>query len=229
MKPDLTSKLAAAGIELSKANEEKLGEALDVLLEEFQAEAQASIAPQIRGVHRKTSEAVQRLTNAESSFSESYENAHKNYESMIEAYELRAKQRDNLTEFKFNGLRAKIGHLFETVDQLEAERFEERAIEQRTSRRLMGRLIGWSILIGMAAGAALTLLIASWLDFRAQERAMEAQAVMGEHLTPITASQSLYEATLGQTERGKLIFTLSEGREMPITFERRAALNRVNG
>lgn len=190
MKPDLTSKLAAAGIELSKANEEKLGEALDVLLETFQAEAQATIAPQIQGTQRKMNEAVRRLTSAERSFSESYENAHRNYESMIKDYEHRVEQIANLTKFQFKGLRAKIGHLFETVDQLEAERFEERRIEQHKNRRLIGRSIGWSILVGMAAGAALTFLMISWLDLRAQERAVEAQIGAREHLTSMRAAPS---------------------------------------
>lgn len=209
MKRDLTSKLAAAGLELSKANEEKLARALDTVLAEFQEEMRASIAPEIEHARQRLTETAQRLSSAAESSSKSFGRD-------LESYRQSARQ----THSEFETLAEKVRKLDLTLHQ---------GTERHRERQRGRALIGWSIVAGMAIGAALTALTASWMAHRATERAAEAQRAVEAHTASLRAFQSRYGLILGQTEGGRPMFILPEGLRMAKAFGQGTPLNRING
>lgn len=209
MKRDLTLRLAATGLDLSKANEEKLAKALDATLTEFQAEMRASMAPQIEATRQKLNTTVQQLSNAA-------EISSKSFGRDLESYRQSARQ----THSEIETLAGKVRKLTRQLD---------RSVEQRTERLNTKTLIGWSMLAGIVIGAALTVLTASWMAHRATERAAAVQKAAETHLASLTAFQRRYGLILGQSEGGRPMFILPEGHRMTKAFGQGTPLNRING
>lgn len=209
MKRDLTSKLAAAGIELSKANEEKLARALDTVLAAFQEEMRANIAPQIEDAQQRLTETAQQLSNDAGTSSRSFERD-------LESYRQNARQ-----------MNSEIERLNERVRKLNVALDQD--AEKRTAHQSRRMLIGWSMVAGIVLGATLTVLAASWKAHRATERAVEAQRAAETHTASLRAFQSRYGLVLGQTEGGRPMFILPEGLRMTKVFGQGTPLNRING
>jgi hypothetical protein len=219
MKLDLTSKLASVGLELSKANTEKLEQALDTVLAEFRAEMQAEITPKIEAGKHQLDEAIAAslITSKEiaTRLSRDAETSSKSFGTSLESYRDYARKMNSTVET----LAEKVRTLQHDLDQ------KSETIHVNTQSR---RVAGVILATGVVIGVALVLLGGSLMASRAQERAVQAQEREKRHLATLEAFQRLYGVSLAMSLDGTPLFDLPPGKKLVSTKGLFDMLDRTN-
>lgn len=208
MKLDLTSKLASVGLELSKANTEKLERALDTVLAEFRAEMQAEIAPKIEAGKHQLDEAIAVSLKASKEIatrlSRDAEASSKNFGTSLENFVDYARKVNSVVET----LAEKVRTLQHDLDQ------KSETIRVNTQSR---RVAGMILATGVVIGVGLVVLGGALAASRAQERAAQAQAWEERHLTTLEAFERRYGVSLAMSPDGTPLFDLPPGKKLVST------------
>jgi hypothetical protein len=252
MNSDLTSKLAAAGLELSKANEEKLDLVFDIAMSQLQDEMRSQTDDELQFARNKLNAAELERSNIAAISLKSFENALARYKMSVEQSEIQ-------NQTSTSNVEQAAQKFIETAREREVNLFrmiqrQEQDLEEK-SKDLIKQFAevkkhyaelkrwGWLVMGGMVIAAVLVVLVtgtvaaynATWAmqaskrATEAQERAQVAQESLKATNTALEDFQRDYGLKIGRSKGGLPMFILEKGKRMKFAAWQGTVGNRING